>query len=65
MVDEEHSDPAALQAATQGQVPFGSELLFERSGQPVMLKKQVVLTGDRISDAQPGFAGTPASPPCT
>ena len=62
MVDEEHSDPAALMAATQGQVPFGSELLFERSGQPVMLKKQVVLTGDRISDAQPGFAGDTGEP---
>jgi preprotein translocase subunit SecD len=62
MVDEEHSDPASLQAAMQGQVPFGSELLFERSGQPVMLKKQVVLTGDRINDAQPGFDGQTGEP---
>jgi preprotein translocase subunit SecD len=62
MVDEEHSDPATLMAATQGQVPFGSELLFERSGQPVMLKKQVVLTGDRINDAQPGFDGQTGEP---
>jgi len=62
MVDEEHSDPATLLAATQGQVPFGSELLFERSGQPVMLKKQVVLTGDRINDAQPGFDGQTGEP---
>jgi preprotein translocase subunit SecD len=62
MVDEEHGDPATLMAATQGQVPFGSELLFERSGQPVMLKKQVVLTGDRINDAQPGFDGQTGEP---
>ena len=62
MVDEEHSYPATLMAATQGQVPFGSELLFERSGQPVMLKKQVVLTGDRINDAQPGFDGQTGEP---
>jgi preprotein translocase subunit SecD len=54
MVDEEHNDPASLQAAMQGQVPLGDEFLYERSGQPIMLKRQVVLTGDRISDARPG-----------
>ena len=34
MVDEEHSDPASLQAAMQGQAPFGSELLLDREGRP-------------------------------
>jgi len=62
MVDEENSNPAALQAATEGQVPLGSELLYERGGMPVLLKRQVVLTGDRISDAQPGFAGDTGEP---
>jgi preprotein translocase subunit SecD len=62
MVDEENSTPAALQAATEGQVPLGSELLYERGGMPVLLKRQVVLTGDRISDAQPGFAGDTGEP---
>jgi len=62
MVDEENSSPAALQAATEGQVPLGSELLYERGGMPVLLKRQVVLTGDRISDAQPGFAGDTGEP---
>ncbi len=62
MVDEEHSDPASIQAAQQGQPPLGSELLYERSGVPVMLKRQVVLTGDRISDAQPGFDGQSGEP---
>lgn len=52
MVDE---DPAALQQALAGQVPLGDELLFERTGQAVLVKRQVVLTGDRINDAQPGF----------
>jgi preprotein translocase subunit SecD len=56
MVDEERmQDPAALQAAAAGQAPFGTELYFERSGQPVLVKKTVVLTGDYITDAQPGF----------
>jgi preprotein translocase subunit SecD len=52
MVNE---DPGALEAALAGQVPFGSDLFTERGGQPVLVKRQVVLTGDRINDAQPGF----------
>ncbi len=62
MVDEENSTASALQAAIEGQVPLGSELLYERGGVPVLLKRQVVLTGDRISDAQPGFAGDTGEP---
>jgi preprotein translocase subunit SecD len=52
MVNEE---PGALEAALAGQVPFGSDLFTERGGRPVLVKRQVVLTGDRINDAQPGF----------
>jgi len=52
MVNE---DPGALEQALAGQVPFGSDLFTERSGAPVLVKRQVVLTGDRINDAQPGF----------
>ena len=52
MVNE---DPGALEAALAGQVPFGSDLFTERSGGPVLVRRQVVLTGDRINDAQPGF----------
>jgi len=55
MVDEEHSDAATLQAALAGQVPFGSEIYTERDGQPVLVKKTVMLTGDYINDASPGF----------
>jgi preprotein translocase subunit SecD len=52
MVNE---DPGALEAARAGNVPFGSDLFTERDGQQVLVKRQVVLTGDRINDAQPGF----------
>ena len=52
MVDD---DPAAVDAARSGQVPLGDELLTERDGRPVLVKRQVVLTGDRINDAQSGF----------
>jgi len=55
MVDEENMNAAALAAAAQGQVPFGDEYYVERNGQPILVKKQVVLTGDRLTDAQPGF----------
>jgi preprotein translocase subunit SecD len=50
-----NDDPGALEAARGGSVPFGSDLFIERDGQPVLVKRQVVLTGDRINDAQPGF----------
>jgi preprotein translocase subunit SecD len=50
-----NDDPGALEAAVGGQVPFGSDLFTERSGGKVLVRRQVVLTGDRINDAQPGF----------
>ena len=55
MIDEENMTPTALAAARQGQVPFGDEYYVERNGQPLVVRKQVVLTGDRLTDAQPGF----------
>ncbi|MBY0268389.1 MAG: protein translocase subunit SecD [Burkholderiales bacterium] len=62
MVDDERMDPGVLEQARAGQVPFGTELYFERNGQPVLVKKQVVLTGERINDAQPGFDGQTGEP---
>ena len=41
--------------ATQGQMPLGAELMKERDGQPVLVRKNVVLTGEYITDASPGF----------
>ena len=52
MVDD---TPGALEAALAGNPPFGTEAYTERGGQPLLVKKQVVLTGDRLTDAQPGF----------
>ena len=59
MVDE---DSTAQQQALSGQIPLGDDLLVDRSGQPVLVKRQVVLTGDRINDAQPGFDGRSNEP---
>src|SRR5712692_7089407 len=55
MVDEDNMNASALAAAQGGQVPFGDEFYIERNGQALLVKKQVVLTGDRLTDAQPGF----------
>jgi preprotein translocase subunit SecD len=52
MVNEE---AGAFEQAVSGQVPFGSDLYTDRSGAKVLVRRQVVLTGDRINDAQPGF----------
>ncbi|HXF67314.1 MAG TPA: protein translocase subunit SecD [Burkholderiales bacterium] len=63
MVDDENTNnPAVLQAAIAGQVPFGTELYYERGGVPILVKRQVVLTGDRINDAQPGFDSQTGEP---
>jgi preprotein translocase subunit SecD len=62
LVDEEKSDPNTLQAAQSGQVPFGVELMYDRDGVPYLLKREIILTGDRISDAQPGFDSQTGEP---
>ncbi|MBK8064864.1 MAG: protein translocase subunit SecD [Betaproteobacteria bacterium] len=55
MVDEERMNADTLAAAARGEVPFGTEYYVERNGAPILVRKQVVLTGDRLTDAQPGF----------
>ena len=55
LVDEEKMNPATLEAAAKGQVPFGTEFYVERNGQPLLVKREVILTGERLTDAQPGF----------
>jgi len=54
MVDEERSDPATIEKAEDGQVPPGTELYYDRSGNPLLVKKEVILTGERLEDASPG-----------
>ena len=53
MVDES-AEARAAESGT-GPVPFGTERFLERGGQAVIVKKQVILTGDNLTDAQPGF----------
>ncbi|GAB1392637.1 protein translocase subunit SecD [Rhodocyclaceae bacterium] len=56
MVDDENSANATVMAAAeQGQPPAGTEYYVERGGRGLLVKKQVVLTGERLTDAQAGF----------
>ena len=48
---------ASLQAAQNGNVPFGTELMNDRDGGQILVKKQYILTGERINGAEPGFDG--------
>lgn len=52
LVDEEN-DP--FQAQQNGRPPIGSQLYKERNGNPILLKRKVMLTGDYITDASSGF----------
>ena len=53
MVDE--SAEARAAELSNAPVPFGTERFLERNGQAVIVKKQVILTGENLTDAQPGF----------
>lgn len=52
MVDDSSEAQIAL---AEGRVPLGLERFTERGGLPLLLKKEVVLTGDNLTDAQAGF----------
>jgi preprotein translocase subunit SecD len=52
MVDDSTEAHAALAGGT---VPFGTEKFADRQGVPIIVKRQVVLTGNNLTDAQPGF----------
>ena len=53
LVDESSDGRAAEN--NSGAVPFGSERYLERDGRVVIVKKQVIITGENLTDAQPGF----------
>ncbi len=51
MVDD---SPAASSALAAGTVPFGLERYLDRDGRPILVRRQVVLTGENLQDAQAG-----------
>lgn len=58
LVDTEHD----VQDALDGRVPVGAALYYERDGQPILLKRRVIVTGDQITSAAAGFDQQSGSP---
>lgn len=52
MVDD---SPEAMTSLAQGTVPFGTEKYKDREGREILVKREVILTGENLNDAQPGF----------
>jgi preprotein translocase subunit SecD len=58
-------EPPKIEQALAGQIPFGTELhTLEREGrkEAILLSKQIVITGERLTDASPGFDQTDNRP---
>jgi preprotein translocase subunit SecD len=51
LVDTEHD----VQLAVKGRSPIGSKLYYEKDGNPVLLKRRIIVTGDQIVDASSGL----------
>ncbi len=55
MAAEEHIGSDGFERYRTEPTPFGTEKMFASTGEVVLVKKQIVITGDKITDAQPGF----------
>jgi len=51
LVDVEHD----VQRAVNGRIPVGTRLYYEKDGNPILLKRRVIVTGDQIVDASSGI----------
>lgn len=60
LVDESADGLAAERGV--GAVPFGSERYLERGGRAIIVKREVLLTGENLTDAQAGFDGQTQEP---
>jgi len=50
--------PASQSALLSGTVPFGLERYTDSDGRPLLVRRQVILTGENLQDAQAGFDDT-------
>ena len=48
LADTEHDVRSVVES---GRIPVNAKLYYERNGQPILLKKQIIVTGDQIVDA--------------
>ncbi|KJV07791.1 protein translocase subunit SecD [Methylocucumis oryzae] len=51
LVDVEHD----VQKAVEGHPPVTSRLYYEKNGQPILLSRQIIVTGDQIVDSSSGM----------
>jgi preprotein translocase subunit SecD len=51
LVDTEHD----VMNAVEGHVPAGSRLYYEKNGNPILLDRRIIVTGDQIVDASSGM----------
>ena len=54
MVNEDSTDPLIFEEGNEDKIPVNSEIFEDRFGNPILVKKQVILTGERITNAGPG-----------
>ena len=54
-VDDKSNSRAAIRRAKKGRPPAGTELFYQRDGEPLLLKEEIVISGENISDARPSF----------
>lgn len=52
----------ALDAARTGRTPPGTRLYYERDGQPILLRRQLIVTGDQMTSAASTFDQQTGSP---
>ena len=58
-----HGSPGDWQqAASGGSVPYDAKLYERRNGQPILLNRDVIVTGDQISNASSSFDSQSGSP---
>ena len=50
--DEQNDE---FEADRRGRAPLGSELLYDQTGTPVLVRREIIVTGNQVIDATPGF----------
>ena len=54
MVNEDNFNKDIFRDGNEDQIPINSEIFNDRFGNGILVKKQVILTGERITNAAPG-----------
>jgi len=54
MVNEDNFNKDIFKDGNESQIPVNSEIFSDRFGADILVKKQIILTGERITNAAPG-----------